>query len=259
MNTTRDGMAAPPRHPARHPPRHEHRHTLGPEHDHEPQWGLPERLPASEKLLWQGSPDWRALALRAFHLRKVAVYFALLMALRGFVHAAGGATLADAAWAALTPLPLALLGLGLLALLAWLSARGTVYTLTDRRIVMRIGIVLTVTYNLPFARIAGASLQRGHDGCGDIALELAGGDRIAWLQLWPHARPWRVRQPQPALRALPDAERVAARLTEAWAAARGVPAQAAAAAAAAPACAPSAAAAPTPPTGSGPLPAWQGR
>jgi hypothetical protein len=198
-----------------------HRHTLGPEHDHEPQHGLPQVLPADETLLWQGSPDWRALALRAFHLRKVAIYFALLMALRGFVHAADGAPPVDAAWAALTPLPLALLGLGLLALLAWLSARGAVYTLTDKRIVMRIGIVLTVSFNLPFSRIAAAALQRNRDGHGDIALTLAGSDRIAWLHLWPHARPWQLRRPEPTLRAIADAGHVAGLLTQAWAAAHG--------------------------------------
>jgi hypothetical protein len=198
-----------------------HRHTLGPEHDHEPQHGLPELLPADETLLWQGSPDWRALALRAFHLRKIALYFGALMALRGVVHAADGAPLSAALQAALAPLPLALAGLGLLAMLAWLSARATVYTLTDRRVVMRIGIVLTVTYNLPFKRIAAAALQRSHDGHGDIALTLAGRDRIAWLQLWPHVRPWHLRRPEPTLRAVADAERVASLLSQAWSAAQG--------------------------------------
>ena len=37
------------------------------EHDDEPQNGLPEALPAGERLLWQGSPDWRVLARHGFH------------------------------------------------------------------------------------------------------------------------------------------------------------------------------------------------
>ena len=53
-----------------------HRH----EHEFEPQHGLPERLPANEHILWQGSPDVGAMARRVFHLRKVAFYFALLLA-----------------------------------------------------------------------------------------------------------------------------------------------------------------------------------
>ena len=129
-------------------------------------------------------------------------------------------------------LPLAATGLGLVTLIAWLSARGTVYTLTDRRVVMRIGIVLTVTYNLPLKRIAAADLSTVPGGHGDIALALTKGDRIAWLQLWPHARPWRLAQPEPALRAVPDAAVVARRLTQAWTAATGQAAAPAAPAAA---------------------------
>jgi hypothetical protein len=198
-----------------------HRHTLGHEHEIEPQLGLPERLPEGEKILWQGSPDWQAMARRAFHLRQVAVYFALMLALRGGVALADGASVADALLKMLWLLPLAGLGLGLLALLAWLSARGTVYTLTSKRVVMRIGIVLTVTYNLPLKRIASAHLAPMASGHGDIALALAGKDRIAWMQLWPHARPWRLARPEPTLRAVPDAAQVAQRLTVAWQAATG--------------------------------------
>ena len=55
---------------------------------------------------------------------------------------------------------------------------------------MRIGIVLTVTFNLPLSRIERAGLHPTPDGSGDIALTLERGTRIAWLHLWPHARPW---------------------------------------------------------------------
>lgn len=199
-----------------------HRHTSGHEHEFEPQPGLPEALPRGERLLWQGRPDWRALAVGAFHWRALALYFALMLALRGAVALADGAGVAQAlvsmAW--LLPLPLA--GLAIVALLARWSAQGAMYTLTDKRVVMRIGIVLTVTYNLPLKRIAGAHLAlAGKGGHGDIALELADGDRIAWLQLWPHARPWKLARPQPALRAVPDAQAVAQRLAAAWSAANG--------------------------------------
>lgn len=191
------------------------------EHEFEPQPGLPEELPAGERILWQGAPDWRVLARRAFHLRKLALYFGLMLALRAAVVAADGGTAWEALRAALALTPLAALGLGLVLLLAWLSARATLYTLTDRRVVMRVGIVLTVTFNLPYARIAGADLALTPDGHGDIALSLAGRDRIALLQLWPHARPWQFAKPQPSLRALPDAQRVAQLLSGAWAAATG--------------------------------------
>ena len=46
------------------------------EHEFEAQYGLPEALPEGEHILWQGAPDWKVLARRVFHTRKVAVYFA---------------------------------------------------------------------------------------------------------------------------------------------------------------------------------------
>ncbi|GAB4039692.1 MAG: photosynthetic complex putative assembly protein PuhB [Rubrivivax sp.] len=198
------------------------------EHEFEPQPGLPEELPPGEHILWQGAPDWRVMARHAFHLRKLAVYFALMLALRGIVVLADGGTAAGALRAMAVLLPLPLVGLGLVALIAWMSARNTLYTLTDKRVVMRIGIVLTITFNLPYKRIAGADLALTDSGHGDIALALAGQDRIAWLQLWPHTRPWHFARTQPSLRALPDARRVAQTLTQAWAAANGRSASAAA-------------------------------
>ncbi|MCB1998648.1 MAG: PH domain-containing protein, partial [Rhodoferax sp.] len=94
----------------------------------------------------------------------------------------------------------------------------TLYTLTDRRVVMRIGIVLTITFNLPLRRIVAADLRPGPCGTADIALRLEpGGPGIAWLTLWPHARPWRIGRAEPMLRCLPQGEQVAARLTRAWA------------------------------------------
>jgi hypothetical protein len=186
------------------------------EHEFEPEHGLPERLPGSERVLWQGSPDWRALALRVFHVRKVALYFTALVALRALLMHDEGASPAAVALSAAWLIALGVLASGLLATLAWLSARSTVYTLTDRRIVMRIGIVLTLTFNIPFSRVVAADFRPHRGDRGDIALRLAPSDRIAWLHLWPHARPWRVGRPEPMLRAIPQAERVASLLVEAW-------------------------------------------
>jgi hypothetical protein len=202
-----------------------HRHTAGPEHDFEPQPGLPERLPAQERLLWQGAPDWRALAAQAFHLRKLALYFGLLVAARATVVLHDGGSAAEALRALAWPLPLAALGLGLVALLAWLSARSTLYTVTDRRVVMRIGIVLTITFNLPYRRMAGADLRAAPRGCADIALQLSERHtRLAWLTLWPHARPWRVARTQPMLRCVPDGQAVGALIARHWSLATGQPA-----------------------------------
>lgn len=193
------------------------------EHEFEPQYGLPERLPERERIVWQGSPSWTLLARRAFHADKVAVYFALLLAWRFGATLTDGAGLVAALRSTAWLLPLFASGLALLLLLAWLTARSAVYTLTDRRVVMRIGIVLTVTYNLPLARIDRADLRPfGQGDAGDIALVLEPATRIAWLHLWPYVRPWRVSRPQPMLRSLPEAKQLAALLATAWSQANGV-------------------------------------
>jgi hypothetical protein len=197
----------------------------GREHEFEPQHGLPEVLPAGERLLWQGTPDWRTLARRVFHVNKVAAYLALMLAWRFASMLSDGATLGQALWSLVWLAPLFALGVALLLMLARWSARSSVYTLTDKRIVMRIGIVLTVAYNLPLVRIERADLHDAGHGCGDIALTLERDTRIAWMHLWPHVRPWQVARTQPMLRALPDAPAVSALLASAWSAANGVPAQ----------------------------------
>lgn len=191
------------------------------EHEFEAARGLPEPLPPGERLLWQGAPDWRALARQALHLRLAGAYFSVLLLWRLASSMADGAGPGQALVGAVPLLLLALFACGTLAGLAWLMGRTTVYTITDRRVVMRIGIVLTVTFNLPYRRIDAAALRRRAGGTGDITLTLGGPDRIAWLHLWPHVRPWRIRQPQPMLRALPQAEAVAELLSQALAQAAG--------------------------------------
>jgi Bacterial PH domain len=210
------------------------------EHEFEPQLGLPERLPTGEHILWQGTPDFTTLALKVFHLRKVALYFAVLMAWRAGVVWSEGAGLADTLASLVWPLPLALLALAALATLAWLTARTTVYTLTQRRVVMRVGIVLTLTFNIPLKVVAAAALRPLPADTGDIVLTLAGRDRIAWLQLWPHVRPWHLARPEPMLRCVPQAAHVAQLLSQAWSANTGVAAQTAPAVAAGAAEAPQA-------------------
>jgi hypothetical protein len=197
----------------------------GHEHEFEPQYGLPERLPAGEKILWQGQPLAGLVARRVFHLPLLSAYFALMLAWRIGSQLADGAALLAALRGSLALVLLAATALAILAALARLTAQTTVYTLTDKRVVMRIGIVLTVTYNLPLKHIDAAHVLPLGQGRGEIALQLREGTRIAWLQLWPHARPWLLARPQPLLRALADADAVSAQLRTAWAMANAQSAQ----------------------------------
>jgi hypothetical protein len=180
------------------------------EHDYEPIPGLPGLLPKDERIVWQGAPDWRMLARTAFHTRLVAGYFALLgawalvAALTRGVHG-----LNDLSGVALTAL-FGLAAVGLLDALAWAAARTTLYTLTNRRIVFRVGIAFSKCINLPLALVGTVDLAAGHGAAGDVALGLTGDRKLGYLALWPHARPWRIASAAPMLRALPDAQHVAA-------------------------------------------------
>jgi Bacterial PH domain len=197
-------------------------HAASEEHEFEAEHGLPEPLPPGERLLWQGAPVFSALVERAFHARTLAVYFGIILLARGTTVWAQGGSALDGIVAMLWLLPAALFALGMVVLLAWLTCRTTVYTITDRRVVLRVGIVLTVTYNLPYAQIEAAAFRPDRGRTGEIALTLAGADKIAYLHLWPHARPWRVRRTEPMLRCVDEGAQVARLLSGAWSEARGI-------------------------------------
>lgn len=178
----------------------------------EPVPGLPERLPEGERILWQGAPDWRALAREALLTRWIAGWFVLLAVWRGLAAGAGVTGFLGAG------VPMLALGAGAVLLfwgLAWVMARATVYTLTNRRVVMRIGAALPVTFNLPFKVIESADLDTRKGGTGTIALHLNADSKISYLVAWPHVRPWHMGGRDPALRCIPDAAHVAELLGDA--------------------------------------------
>ena len=191
--------------------------------DFEPVRGLPQLLPKGERMLWQGAPRWQDLAVHAFHARKVIWYFAALAAVQGTFRFAEGeglvAALAPAQWL----LPMGFIAAALLTGLAYLSARTTVYTVTSKRLVMRIGMALPVTINLPFSQIDGASLRLFGNGSGDIPLRVTRKERLAYLLLWPHARPLQFAHPEPSLRCIPNADKVAGLLSAALAGTAAAP------------------------------------
>jgi hypothetical protein len=188
------------------------------EHESEEIPGLPGPLPAGESMLWQGSPDWWSLA-RSMHVRELAVYFAAITAIRGFT-AWHGDVAADATIMA-ELLAVAAAALGLILLFAVLSARTTIYTITERRVVLRYGVALSKAVNIPFSMVTNAGLRRFADGTGDVSLKLERAERVPYVMMWPHVRPWRFWPSQPTLRSIPEAARVAQTLGRALAAATG--------------------------------------
>jgi uncharacterized membrane protein len=188
----------------------------------EPIPGLPALLPAGEKLLWQGSPGWKSLAVRAYHVRKVAVYFMVLVIWRILVGLNEGHTAGAILLSCLFLLALGTVGSGVLALLAYLNARSTVYSITSRRVLLRHGIAVPLTMNVPLKLIDKAALKYFANGTGDISLTLTRRERLGYMISWPHVRPGKITRPEPSLRGLADARAAAEILGAALAAEAGI-------------------------------------
>ncbi|HQT77728.1 MAG: hypothetical protein B7Z80_04820, partial [Rhodospirillales bacterium 20-64-7] len=107
------------------------------EHDFEPVPGLPAPLPAGETILWQGAPRWDVFARRALKIRWMVGYFAALITWGFADRVASGTPAGAVALALLQWFGLAAVAVGLLLLFAWAVGRTTLYTITNRRVVMR--------------------------------------------------------------------------------------------------------------------------
>ncbi|MEL7466293.1 MAG: photosynthetic complex putative assembly protein PuhB [Pseudomonadota bacterium] len=180
----------------------------------EPIPGLPEELPEDERILWQGRPQTWALARDALAIRPVAAWFGALAIWRMAVAAETGA-MAEIVSAASWMVLLGGITCGLLLLTAWVQARETVYTITTKRVAMRIGAALTVTFNLPFRQIENAGVAKRRDGTGTLAMQIKPTARLNYFICWPHVRPWRMSRTEPALRSIPNIDEVAKIFAEA--------------------------------------------
>ncbi len=185
------------------------------EHDFEAIRGIPGALPQGEHVVWQGAPDAWRLACRAFHIRAVAAYFAVMLGYRAVVALMAGEAVSRVALQVVQVSPLAFVALGVLGGLALLYSRTTVYTITTRRLVVRFGLALPKAINLPFAQIESAAIKRQNSSCGELAVKLKSPNKVPFLQLWPNVRPWRLASPEPALMALRDVDAAAEALVRA--------------------------------------------
>jgi hypothetical protein len=183
--------------------------------DTEHQPGLPEPLPDGERVLWSGAPDWRLLSVHVFHVRPLAsaaVLFAMLSTVVALAHRAPAAY---ATLAFVTPLLAGVAAAALAGFAAWLTAHVSLYTVTSRRVVLRVGLLLPVNLNIPFAEITDVALRAYGNGAGDLPLAVRSHQRVSYLLLWPHVKPMTFRRVQPMLRAVRDGEAAAAALVQA--------------------------------------------
>lgn len=195
-------------------------------YDYEPVHGLPAPLPEGETILWQGAPHWRIFARQAMRVRLVVSYFVLLVVWGGVGHLSSGMPASEMAISALRLCGLGAVATLLLILFSWLVGRTTLYTITTRRVVMRFGIALPITIQIPYRMIDAAATHILSDGGGSIALKLLPDQRIAYFVVWPHARSWKLAKPQPSLRGIADAAAAAHILGRALAASAAQPAKA---------------------------------
>ncbi len=174
----------------------------------EPIPGLPAHLPEGEEIKWQGSPDQSAVAKYVLHRNKIAAYFILVAIWKlSTTLYDGGTFLMAIASAGL----MVVLGLVVMAIIWWLARaieKTTIYTITNKRVVMRFGIALPVTFNYPFKQVTSADVQSTLNDTGTIALSLKEHTKISWAILWPHARPWKFAKPEPAMRLVGDVHKV---------------------------------------------------
>jgi hypothetical protein len=181
--------------------------------------GLPGPLPKGEQMLWQGGPSWKHVAFRVLHVRKLVMYFAILSVI-ALVRSLMVET-QQMWWSLFALLFLGTIAIGMLSVFAYFVAKTTVYTITEKRVVLRVGVTISMSLNLPFAMVETADLRLFSDGSGDIPILLTGETRIGYITLWPHARPWKMKRVQPMMRSVPDAARVAQLLARALAASAG--------------------------------------
>lgn len=176
--------------------------------------GVAHALPPGERLLWQGTPAPGLVARHVFHRWLVIGYFAIVTGWWAF--STYGTVEMDAFLPMLgMRLGLAALVIGTVEFLARTVAKTTMYAITSKRLVLKIGMVLPMSINVPFNVLANAAVGRFRDGSGQIALTLVPGNRLAYVALWPHCKVFNVTQPQPVLRGLSDPDAVAAVLRDA--------------------------------------------
>lgn len=186
-----------------------HRHTNGPEHDFEPVHGLPAELPDDEYIVWQGHPQTRSIMRYVLRGRWIAGYLALLIGWTLITGYYDGRTAGEILFSGAAVTILSAIAIVLMELFSWGVRKTTVYTVTNKRIVMRIGVALSVTYNIPFKQITGAEMLRRSDGSGDISLTLTKASGLSWLTMWPHVRGGIFAPVTPRLTGIKDVQTVA--------------------------------------------------
>ena len=82
---------------------------------------------------------------------------------------------------------------------------------------MRVGVALPITLNLPFSKLAAAAGKKvsSKTNSGNLSFDVLPEERIGWLMVWPHTRPWHMTRAQPSFRHIDNFDAVAETLATA--------------------------------------------
>jgi hypothetical protein len=195
------------------------------EHEIEPLPGLPGVPPAGEVVLWQGRPSSALVARHLLKVRWIVGYFLILASWALVAGLNDGQPTGGILFSVAVLTALAGVLIGMIELFAWAVEKTTLYTITTERVVMRFGVAISMTLNLPFRQIDSVSLAKIGEKAGVIAIALLPGQRLSWLIQWPHVRGFRFSKPEPSLIFLADAEKAAKVLSAAVGQYRGARAE----------------------------------
>ncbi|MEO1188424.1 MAG: photosynthetic complex putative assembly protein PuhB, partial [Pseudomonadota bacterium] len=157
-----------------------------------------------------------ALAFNAFRLRWVLGYFIAMTVFRIANLSSNAASSAQMTDVLMSSTLFCAAAFGLILALSFAMSRAALFTITNKRVVMRYGAAIRKYVNVPFSKMAGAQLIRKSARVGDISVQLdEDRGRPPYLHLWPFVRPFKYSKPQPMMRGIEDVEKVASILARA--------------------------------------------
>lgn len=171
-------------------------------------------LPPDETLLWSAQPKSSAFVRRAFHLKALTMYFALVVGFTSIGALSSAAEMKVLLGSLLWQLSLGGIVLVILSVLGHFYAKSTIYALTNKRFVIRSGLALPSVIAIPLTKLQSAGIRTYSDDTGDIVLVPDKGLKVYWVLLWPSVRTFEWKHVQPLLRAIEQPEVVAGMLKD---------------------------------------------
>lgn len=175
----------------------------------EPLPGIPEALPAGEKVLWQGRPSALALAINTFRIRWILAYFVGATIFRVANLSSNSAGFTEMNNAVISSVIFCAGAMVIIFAIAFAMSRATLFTITSNRVIIRHGVAIRKYVNAPFTTMKSAQLKLRSARIGDIALQFDGSAQPPYLHLWPFAKPFKFSSPEPMLRGVSDPQKVA--------------------------------------------------